>query len=367
MWGDMAVAFLLAFITAYVCTPYTIRFAKKIGALDIPKESRKIHKKPMPRLGGLAVITGFTVSVIYLLVVMSIEQTINLFGPEQYYIKLIGFFAGLIVLGGFCFLDDLKNINPFVKLFGQTLAAIIITSCGVQIDTISVPFFTAVFTEVIIAKLVTIIWIVGITNAINLIDGLDGLSSGVSLISCLSLLIIFTLNGSPLISILLVLALAGSILGFLPYNFNPAKTFLGDTGSNFLGYTLSIISILGMAKTYTAIVIIAPLIVFALPLLDTTLAIIRRIIKTKSLKGVFKADKEHLHHKIMKRGYSQKQAVLILYALSATFGMFAIILLDSGLWKALSFALMCIAIVAIGYKDILRIRNDNNDEKTERK
>ena len=298
---------------------------------------------------------------------MSIEQTINLFGPEQYYIKLIGFFAGLIVLGGFCFLDDLKSINPFVKLFGQTLAAIIITSCGVQIDTISVPFFTAVFTEVIIAKLVTIIWIVGITNAINLIDGLDGLSSGVSLISCLSLLIIFTLNGSPLISILLVLALAGSILGFLPYNFNPAKTFLGDTGSNFLGYTLSIISILGMAKTYTAIVIIAPLIVFALPLLDTTLAIIRRIIKTKSLKGVFKADKEHLHHKIMKRGYSQKQAVLMLYALSATFGMFAIILLDSGLWKALSFALMCIAIVAIGYKDILRIRNDNNDEKTERK
>ena len=122
-----------------------------------------------------------------------------------------------------------------------------------------------------------------------------------------------------------------------------------------------------MAKTYTAIVIIAPLIVFALPLLDTTLAIIRRIIKTKSLKGVFKADKEHLHHKIMKRGYSQKQAVLMLYALSATFGMFAIILLDSGLWKALSFALMCIAIVAIGYKDILRIRNDNNDEKTERK
>lgn len=254
-----------------------------------------------------------------------------------------------------------------MKLFGQTLAAIIITSCGVQIDTISVPFFTAVFTEAIIAKLVTIIWIVGITNAINLIDGLDGLSSGVSLISCLSLLIIFTLNGSPLISILLVLALAGSILGFLPYNFNPAKTFLGDTGSNFLGYTLSIISILGMAKTYTAIVIIAPLIVFALPLLDTTLAIIRRIIKTKSLKGVFKADKEHLHHKIMKRGYSQKQAVLMLYALSATFGMFAIILLDSGLWKALSFALMCIAIVAIGYKDILRIRNDNNDEKTERK
>lgn len=363
MWGDIAVAFLLAFITAYVITPYTIRFARKVGALDIPKESRKIHKKPMPRLGGLAVIAGFAISVIYLLIVMTIEGTIDLFGQDQYYIKLAGFFIGMIILGLFCFMDDLKNINPFIKLIGQILAAIVVTLSGIQITRVSIPFFDTIFPEQIVSIIITVIWIVGITNAINLIDGLDGLSSGVSLISCISLLIIFALNGSPLISILLVTALAGAILGFLPYNFNPARTFLGDTGSNFLGYTLSIISILGMAKTYTAIVIIAPLIVFAIPLLDTTLAIIRRIIKTKSLKGVFKADKEHLHHKIMKRGYSQKQAVLILYGLSATFGMFAIILLDSGLWKALSFALMVIAIVAIGYKDILRIGDKDEETK----
>ena len=362
MWGDIAVAFLLAFITAYVITPYTIRFAKKVGALDIPKESRKIHKKPMPRLGGLAVIAGFAVSVIYLLVVMSIEKTINLFDSENTYIKLIGLFGGTIILGLFCFIDDVKNINPFIKLIGQILAAITVAICGVQIDKIPVSFFPTIVNTEITAILFTVIWIVGITNAINLIDGLDGLSSGVSLISCVSLLIIFALNASPLISILLVTALAGAILGFLPYNFNPAKTFLGDTGSNFLGYTLSIISILGMAKTYTAIVIIAPLIVFALPLLDTGLAIIRRIIKTRSLKGVFKADKEHLHHKIMKHGYSQKQAVLILYALSATFGMFAIILLDSGIWKALSFALMVVAIVAIGYRDIVKKIGDNSNE-----
>lgn len=363
MWGDIAVAFLLAFITAYVITPYTIRFARKVGALDIPKESRKIHKKPMPRLGGLAVIAGFAISVIYLLIVMTIEGTIDLFGQDQYYIKLAGFFIGMIILGLFCFMDDLKNINPFIKLIGQILAAIVVTLSGIQITRVSIPFFDTIFPEQIVSIIITVIWIVGITNAINLIDGLDGLSSGVSLISCISLLIIFALNGSPLISILLVTALAGAILGFLPYNFNPAKTFLGDTGSNFLGYTLSIISILGMAKTYTVIVIIAPLIVFAIPLLDTSLAIIRRIIKTKSLKGVFKADKEHLHHKIMKRGYSQKQAVLILYGLSATFGMFAIILLDSGLWKALSFALMVIAIVAIGYKDILRIGDKDEETK----
>jgi len=240
------------------------------------------------------------------------------------------------------------------------LAAVIVTLCGIQIDRIS--FFPTIITEEISSIIFTVIWIVGITNAINLIDGLDGLSSGVSLISCVSLLIIFALNGSPLISILLVTALAGALVGFLPYNFNPAKTFLGDTGSNFLGYTLSIISILGMAKTYTAIVIIAPLLVFALPLLDTLLAIIRRIIKTRSLKGVFKADKEHLHHKIMKHGYSQKQAVFILYAISATFGMFAIILLDSGIWKALSFALMVLAIVAVGYRNFSKGGNNNEND-----
>ncbi len=361
MWGDIAVAFLLAFITAYVITPYTIRFAKKIGALDIPKESRKIHKKPMPRLGGLAVIVGFAVSVVYLLTIMSIEKTITLFGADKYYIKLVGFFIGTLILGLFCFIDDWKGINPFIKLLGQIIAATIVTFCGIRINRVSLPFFNTVFTEEFVSIIITMIWIVGITNAINLIDGLDGLSSGVSLISCLSLLIIFALNGSPLISILLITALAGAILGFLPYNFNPAKTFLGDTGSNFLGFSLSIISILGVAKTYTAIVIIAPLLVFALPLLDTSFAIIRRINKTKSLKGVFKADKEHLHHKMMKHGYSQKQAVLILYGISAIFGMFAIILLDSGIWKALSFAFMIIAIIAIGFNDIFKL-GENTDE-----
>jgi len=363
MWGDIAVAFLLAFITAYVITPYTIRFAKKIGALDVPKEARKIHKKPMPRLGGLAVIAGFAVSVIYLLIVMSVEKTITLTGPDTYYLKIIGLFAGILTLGTFCFIDDWKNINPFFKLFGQIIAASIVALCGVRITSINLPFFSMFFTEETIALFVTILWIVGITNAINLIDGLDGLSSGISIISCISLLMIFALNDSPLISILLVTALAGSILGFLPYNFNPARTFLGDTGSNFLGFTLAIISILGTAKTYTAIVIVLPLLVFALPLLDTALAIIRRIIKTKSLKGMFKADKEHLHHKIMKKGYTQKQAVFMLYGVSATFGMFAIILLDSGIWKALSFGLMVVAIVAIGYKDILRIRKDDSIDK----
>ena len=364
MWGDIAIAFLLAFITAYVVTPYTIRLARKVGALDVPKESRKIHTKPMPRLGGLAIIAGFMVSIIYLLIMMSIEKTINLKDYNNYYIKLIGLFGGAIVLAIFCIFDDIKGINPFVKLLGQTLAALIVTFAGIRIDKIIFSsFLNTLITEEIVSITITVIWIVGITNAINLIDGLDGLSSGISLISCISLLMINALNDSPIISIILVTALGGAILGFLPFNFSPAKTFLGDTGSNFLGYTLSIIAILGVAKTYTAIVLIAPLIVFALPLLDTGLAIFRRLIKTKSVKGIFKADKEHLHHKIMRKGYSQKQAVLILYAFSATFGMFAIILLESGFWKSVSFALMVIAIGAIGAKDFFKIDESNIEYK----
>ena len=150
----------------------------------------------------------------------------------------------------------------------------------------------------------------------------------------------------------------------MPFNFNPAKTFIGDTGSNFLGFSLAVISILGVAKTYTAVVVIAPLIILALPIFDTLFAIARRIIKGKSLKAILAPDRGHLHHKLMDRGYTQKQAVLILYGLSATLGMFAIILLESGIWKALSFILMILAIIAIGYKDIFN-KNNNEEEDNE--
>ena len=157
---------------------------------------------------------------------------------------------------------------------------------------------------------------------------------------------------------MLVTALAGALIGFLPFNFNPAKTFIGDVGSNFLGYSLAVISILGIAKTYTAIVIVAPLIVLALPVVDTLWAIVRRLISGKSIKAIIQPDKGHLHHRLMKRGFTQRQAVFILYGISATFGMFAIILLDSGIWKALSFAFMVVAVVAIGHKNILKNENE---------
>ena len=362
MWGNITIAFLLAFITSFVVTPYTMRLAHKIGAIDIP-DKRKVHKKPIPRLGGLAIISGFIVSIIYLLIVLNIENTIQLNGIEQYGIKLLGFFIGILILGITCFIDDSKNIPALLKLLAQVLAAIIVVMCGVKIDIIAIPLLEKnINLSNIVSYIFTIGWIVGINNAINLIDGLDGLSSGISLISCISLLIIFATNGSSILSIILITALAGGIVGFLPFNFNPAKTFVGDVGSNFLGFSLAVISILGVAKTYTVLVLIAPLIVLGLPIFDTIFAIFRRIIKGKSLKAVFKPDKGHLHHRLMAKGYTQKQAVLILYGLSATLGMFAIILLDSGIWKALSFALLVVAIVAIGYKDIFKQREQKNSD-----
>lgn len=354
MWGDIAIAFVLAFVVAFVTTPYTIKIARKVGAVDIPKDERRMHKKSMPRFGGPAVILGFLVSTIYLLIVMSMEHTINLFDFEQYGKKLLGFLVGIGIITAFCVVDDIKSIKPIVKLLGQLLAAIAAVIAGIRIDGITLPFLNFPEMHQITSIILTIAWIIIVTNAINLIDGLDGLSSGISVISAVSLLIIFVLNGSSMISIILIAALAGALVGFLPFNYSPAKTFIGDTGANFLGYSLAIISILGSAKTYTAAVIVLPLIVLGLPIFDTLFAIVRRIIKGKSIKAIFKADKGHLHHKLIARGYSQKQAVLILYGISAIFGMFAVILCDSGIWKALSFLLIVIVAIASGYKNFVQ-------------
>ena len=355
MWGDIAIAFTIAFVTAFMLTPHTIKLAKRLGAVDTPKDQRRINKITMPRLGGLAVITGFIVSIVYLLIVMSIEGNINLI-EDNTHIKLIGFVLGALVIGVTCFIDDVKGVKAIIKLIAQIVAALVCIKSGILIENVSLPFIDGSKIPIAVYEVVTIFWIVGITNALNLIDGLDVLSTVITLISCLSLLIIFSLNGSPLISIILITALGGSLVGFLPYNFNPAKTFIGDTGSNFLGYCLSVISILGIAKTYTAIVIVAPIIVLALPLFDTVFAVIRRVIKGKSLKAIIEPDANHLHHKMLRKGFSQKQAVLVLYGISAVFGMFAIILMESGILKALSFALIIIVVIAIGYKEFFKQR-----------
>lgn len=357
MWGDIAIAFLLAFITSFVLTPYTIKIAKKIGAIDIPKDERRVHKKPIPKFGGPAIIIGFLISTIYLIFVSSIEGNLDLFASESHYLKLIGFLIGTIILSIFCFFDDIKGINPLVKLTGQTIAAIIVVASGIRINYFDLPFLDGnIMLSNLLSVIITIFWIVGVTNAINLIDGLDGLSTGISIISCVSLLIIFALNSSPFIAIIIITALLGALSGFLPFNFNPAKTFIGDIGSNFIGFTLSVVSILGIAKTATAFVVVLPIIVLGLPIFDTLSAIIRRLIKGKSLKAVFQADKGHLHHKLIEHGLTQKEAVLLLYGISVACGMFAVILFESDIWKAISFALMVIAVICVGYREFFKLK-----------
>lgn len=359
MWGDIAIAFLLAFIVSFMATPWSIRIAHKVGAIDIPKDGRRMHANSMPKLGGIAVILGFIISIVYLLFVMTIEGSIDLFAEGMYFQKLIGILIGIIVITITGVLDDTIDLNPIQKLLGQVLAACIVVGFGVQIDNINIAIAQFGLSNKI-SMIATVVWIVGITNAINFMDGLDGLSSGISLISCISLLIIFALNGSPIIAVIIIASLIGALVGFLPFNFAPAKTFIGDTGSNFLGFMLSIVSILGVAKTYTVAVIVLPMLVLGLPIADVVLAVIRRVIKGKSIKSIFKADKGHVHHKLVQKGFTQKQAVLILYGASAMFGMFAIILLDSGIWKAISFLLMIVAAVAIGYKNFVTQKKEED-------
>ena len=366
MWGDIAIAFLLAFITAFVLTPYTIKVAKKIGAIDIPKDERRMHNKPIPKFGGPAIVIGFFIAVIYLIVTSSIEGKLNIFEEEQYWLRLLGFVLGSMVINTFCYFDDIKGIKPLVKLLGQLIGAIIVVACGVRINNFTLPFLEGnIVLGNIFSITLTIFWIVGITNAINLIDGLDGLSSGISIISCICLLIIFALNGSPLIAIIMITALVGALAGFLPFNFNPAKTFIGDIGTNFIGFSLSVISILGIAKTATAFVVVLPIIVLGLPIFDTLSAIVRRLIKGKSIKAVFQADKGHLHHKLIAKGFTQKEAVLMLYGISVACGMFAVILFESDIWKAISFALLVIAVVAIGYKEFMQLKKQELEERGE--
>ena len=362
MWGNISIAFLLALIATFMVTPYSIRIAKKIGAVDIPKDDRRMRRKAMPKLGGIAIVAGFVISFFYLISVMHIEGSINLFDSNMYLRKVIGIGIGILIILITGILDDTRTLKPLQKLAGQVLAAIVVVAFGLKIENINIPYFTELGLSNEVSIVATIIWIVGITNAINLIDGLDGLSSGIALISCVSLLIIFALNYSPMIAILMITSLIGALVGFLPFNFAPAKTFLGDTGSNFLGYILSIISVLGLAKTYTAVVIALPMLALGLPIFDVSWAIIRRFAKGKSIKAIFMADKGHLHHRLVSVGFSQKQTVLVMYVMSAALGLFAIIILESGIWKALSYLLMVIAAMFLGYRNFLMLKEEKGEK-----
>ncbi len=348
-WLNLIMSFVIACVSTAILTPFSIRLAYKVGAVDIPKDERRIHSKPMPRIGGTAFIIGFLVSTLIMFLFCSIDRTANF--TE---VNLIGFYLGAIIISIVGLLDDIniskEGIKPMLKLLGQVLAALCVVCSGVRILYIDIPFLEIYGLNEVLSVIITVLWVVGVTNAINLLDGLDGLAGGVSAIAVLSLLVIFVLNGSPIIALIMVAALLGGLLGFLPYNFNPAKTFMGDVGANFVGYTLAAVSMIGMAKTYTLMAIILPVIVLALPIFDTLFAIIRRLISGKS---IMQADRGHLHHRLVDLGLSQKQAVLVLYAIAAMFGIFAIVLMQSSIWKTIGFLAIMLILMLLERRNII--------------
>lgn len=336
---EMLIAFILAAITSAIITPISIKLAHKVGAIDEPKDERKIHVKAMPRLGGFSFIVGFFVAVIYSLATSAIATTVNLWGV----------FLGLAIVAVIGFLDDVYHIKPWQKLLGQVIAAILVIISGLRICYINIPFLTLYGLNDILSVIVTFFWIIGVTNALNLIDGLDGLASGVSAISALSLTVVFILNGAGELPILLMVALLGGLMGFLPFNFNPAKTFMGDMGSNFLGFILATVSMLGMAKTYALMTIIVPVVILGLPIFDTLFAMTRRILRHQS---IMQADRGHIHHRLIDAGLSQRQAVLVLYGVTALLGILAVIILESDIWKILILIAILALLSVIGSRSV---------------
>lgn len=336
---NILITFVLAALTSAILTPITIKLAYKVGAVDIPKDARRVHSKTMPRMGGLAFILGFFVSIIYMLLTGGIADTTNLFG----------FFIGLAIIASVGFLDDVYQLKAWQKLIAQMIAAIVVIVSGLRICYINIPFLTLYGLNDILSIIITFGWIIGVTNALNLIDGLDGLATGVSAISTLSLSVIFILNGSGELPLLLTIALLGGLIGFLPYNFNPAKTFMGDVGSNSLGFILATVSMIGMAKTYTFMAIILPVVILGLPIFDTLFAIFRRILHHKS---IMEADRGHLHHRLIDAGLTQKQAVLVLYAVTAILGILAVVILESSIWKVIMLVAILAVLSVLGSKDL---------------
>jgi len=305
-WLLYLAAFASAFAISIVMTPVAKTVSMKVGAIDYPKD-RGMHKKPMPRMGGIAIVCGF------ILTVLMISPFVNEIEPQ----KLIGLLIGSLIIAVLGAFDDVKNLSAKFKLFVQIIAALVVIISGIRIDFVIWPF-TATFDA--LSAPFTLVWIIGVTNAVNLIDGLDGLAAGVSSIAALSIMVLCILTGSET-AVVLMAALAGACLGFLPRNFNPAEIFMGDTGATFIGFVLSVTSILGLFKGYTILALVVSVFCLGLPIFDTLFAMGRRALHHKP---IMQADRGHLHHRLIDRGYSQKQAVVTLYILSVVCGLLAI-------------------------------------------
>ena len=328
--GIVAAALVVAFLVAVITTPVVKNLAFKMGAVDVPKDNRRMHDHPIPRMGGLAIFLGFLLSV---LVFLDLNN------------QLRGMLLGSVIIVVLGIFDDIYSLKAMFKFCVQIAAALVAALSGNVIDTLSNP---NVFSRNLYWDLgwlsipVTVLWIVAITNAVNLIDGLDGLACGVSAIGSMTLLVISLAISDGPVAILMA-ALTGGCLGFLPYNMNPAKIFMGDTGSTFLGFILAVVSIQGLFKLYTIISFAVPFLILGLPIFDTAFAFIRRIAHGQS---PMHADRSHIHHRLIDMGLNQKQAVATLYVISAILGLSAVVLTTSGEGRAmLLFLVLCIVAV----------------------
>ena len=327
---------IIAFLIAFSITPIIKKIAFKVNAVDVPKNPRKIHKKPIPLLGGVAIFIAFAIVVLLNPRILSRGEIGILIG------------AFIILVGGV--IDDIKELKPWQKLLFQVVATLVLIFNGVYIKYITNPFQN-LGTEMLNIKLIsipfTIVWVVGITNALNLIDGLDGLAAGIGFISSVTIYIVAIIadrgNGALLTAIL-----SGAILGFLPYNFNSASIFMGDAGAQLLGFLLAAISMEGAVKSATAFAVAVPILAIGLPIYDTIFAMIRRKVNGKPIMG---ADRGHLHHRLLDLGLSQRQSVIIMYLISACLGAIAILAMQISTKRSyFLLAVVILIIVLIAWK-----------------
>jgi len=343
-WLLYIMSFAVSFGICLFLTPWARKMSIKLGAIDKPKP-RGMHKKPIPRMGGIAIVTGFMATMAIAVIFMEDLRTL----------QFAGFLVGGAIIVGLGMLDDIYDIKPGIKFAVQIVAALVVVFTDTRIDFIGwpVPEIFATFSIPI-----TILWIVGMVNAVNLIDGVDGLAAGVTSIAALFLTILCIMTGSPL-AVVFAAALAGSCLGFLPRNFSPADVIMGDTGATFLGYVLAVSSIIGVYKGYALLSVVIVAFALALPIMDTVFVSFRRIL---SGKAPWKPDRGHIHHKLIDKGFSQKQTVVILYAVSFLMGGVAIVIAVQDMRAVIIGLVSLFVMFSIIYAYRKRVGNNDNSK-----
>ena len=327
-----ALALIAAGIVSFITTPIVRLFAQKVGAVDVPKDSRRVHNHPIPRMGGLAIFIGFVLSVVLFADVAN---------------QMRGILLGAVIIVVVGVVDDITPLPALLKLVIQIAAALVAVAFGVRIEFLANPIWWSETMYLDLSFLsipITVLWIVGLTNAVNLIDGLDGLACGVSAIASIAMMTIALAMGQWNTAVILA-ALVGACFGFMPFNLNPARIFMGDTGALMLGYVMACISITGLLKFYAIISFAVPLLALGLPIFDTAFAIIRRLAHGQNPMS---PDRGHFHHRLIDMGLSQKQAVALLYAISAILGFAAVLIATSGEMRAIVLVFAFCVAFAIG-------------------